>query len=134
MTAKEWLMRGWNINREINQLHEEREKAFSLACKTTGQTDKEKVQESIKNSTEDRNIRYSDYSKVIDERTDELYKIKEEILQAINKVENGTYRTLLIARYIGFKKFEEIATEMNYSYIHVVKNLHPKALSSIRVY
>ena len=40
MTAKEWLMRGWEINTEINTLLEEKEKAFSQACSVTAPTDR----------------------------------------------------------------------------------------------
>ena len=76
-------------------------------------------------------INYASYSEMIDNRIDELYAIKQEILQAINLVDDGTLRTLLIARYINFGTWEQIAVDLHYSYVHIVHNLHPKSLKAI---
>ena len=50
----------------------------------------------------------------------------------IDKVENGTYRLLLTLRYIRFMTWEQVAEEMNYSYVHVVYNLHSAALRQVK--
>ena len=48
------------------------------------------------------------------------------------KVEDPTRRNLLIYRYLDFETWESIAVMMNYSYVHVVHNLHPKAIEKIK--
>ena len=132
MTTKEWLNRGRNLNEEINALIKAKEKALYDACNVSIAYDKERVQTSQNNSTEAKFTRFADYSKAIDERIDELYKIKQEILKAISGVDNSTYRTLLIERYINFKTWEEIAVYMNYSYMHITR-LHGKALQRVKM-
>lgn len=131
MTVKEWLNRGYWIDREINALLREQERSLVLATKTTAATDGERVQTSRGNSAEARFINYADYTNLIDERIDELYAIKREIITAINRVGDNTLRQLLIHRYIEFMRWEKIAEEMHYSYVHVVHTLHPRALAAI---
>lgn len=128
MTVKEWLNRGYKLDKEINALLEEREKAFNLACKASAPpTDKERVCTTQVNSTEAKYIQYSEYTRLIDERIDVLYKVKDEIMTVISAVENNTYRTLLILRYVQFKTWEEIADETKYN-LRWVHRLHKKAL------
>ena len=134
MTTKEWLMRGWEINKEINTLLEEKERAFAFACSVTAPTDHERVTTTRRNTSEDKFVRYSneDYEKEIDRRIDEMYQIKLEILSAIELVNDSTLRKLLIKRYLQFKTWEQIAVEMNYSYMHITR-LHGKALQEIKM-
>lgn len=132
MTTKDWLMRAWNLDKEINQLLATKAEAYGRATGTTASTEGERVQTSRNNSSESKFVSYTEYSAMIDKRIDELYDIKQEILSAINQVQDSSLRTLLIARYINFKTWERIAVEMNYSYVHLVHNLHPKALQAIK--
>lgn len=132
MTTKDWLNRGRNLNEEINALIKAKEKALYDACNVSFAYDKDRVQTSRNNSTETKFTRFADYSKAIDERIDELYKIKQEILKAISGVDNSTYRALLIERYINFKTWEQIADYMNYSRMHVTR-LHGRALQKVKM-
>lgn len=134
MTTKEWLMRGWEINTEINTLLEEKEKAFAQACSVTVPTDRERVTTTRRNTSEEKFVRYSneDYEKEIDRRIDELYQIKLEILSAIGAVNDSTLRKLLVKRYLQFKTWEQIAVEMSYSWRQIVR-LHGKALQKIKM-
>ena len=61
MTTKEWLMRGWEINKEINALLEEKEQAFSHACSVTAPTDREHVTTTRRNTFEEKTVRYAYY-------------------------------------------------------------------------
>ena len=131
MTTKEWLNRGYKLDKEINALLKEQSAALTRATGSTCGTNAERVQTSRRNTTEDRFINYASYSEMIDNRIDELYAIKQEILSAINKVNDAVLRTLLIEKYVNFHTWEQIACNMNYSYVHVVHNLHPKALNAI---
>ena len=129
MTVKEWLLRAKNIDDEINSLNEEAERAFSKATVRTRSTGGSTA--SPDNSTERKFINYAMYRAYIDERVEVLYKTKLEILAAIDKVRDNDLRLLLIKRYIKFKTFDKIAEEMHYSYVHIVHNLHPKALYAV---
>lgn len=131
MTVKEWLNRGYKLDKEINALLNEQSAALTRATGSTCGTNAERVQTSRRNTTEDRFINYASYSELIDNRIDELYAIKQEILSAISKVNDAVLRTLLIEKYVNFHTWEQIACNMNYSYVHVVHNLHPKALNAI---
>lgn len=128
MTVKDWLNRGYKIDKEINALLLEREKAFNLACKVSAPpSDNERVKASAGNGSENRYIKYAEYSRLIDSRIDRLYQVKNEILTVISVVENNTYRTLLILRYVQFKTWEEIADCMGYE-VRWVYKLHEQAL------
>ena len=71
MTTKEWLKRGWKLDREIQQLIEARDEAFAAATSTTCGTEGEKIQASQKNASEAKIIRYTAYTEQIDKRIDE---------------------------------------------------------------
>lgn len=132
MTAKEWLNRGWKLNREIDALLEEQRRALELATVTTSAPQEDKVQGGEGNRTADKFANYAAYAAEIDSRIDDLFQIKQEIDQAIEKVENTTYRTLLIERYINFKKWEQIAVDMDYSFRQITR-LHGEALKKIKM-
>ena len=132
MTTKEWLNRGWKLDKEIDALLSEQRRAFDIACSTTTSLTQDKVQTSQSNSAENKFINYANYSKMIDVRIDELYAIKQEILQAINTVKDSAYRTLLIERYVNFKTWEQIAVDMNYCWRQIMR-LHGQALQKIKM-
>lgn len=131
MTAKEWLNRGRALNKTIEGLEKAKARAYDIAVGTAAELT-EKVQESHGNSVEDRLVTYADYCRDIDKHKTELFKILKEIMEAIMKVEDPTLRNLLIYRYLDFETWESIAVMMNYSYVHVVHNLHPKAMEKIK--
>lgn len=57
-----------------------------------------------------------------------MLEMKKTILDKINKVSSMQYRTVLTLRYINFKKFEEIAVIMGYSYRQTTR-VHGLALA-----
>lgn len=127
MTVKEWLNRGYGLEREIRRITNERLKAyaqlFGKACKGS-----EKVQTSRINRTEEQYIKYLEYDEKLNKRIDELYDIKQEILTVIDNVEDNRLRELLIARYVNFQKWEEIADSFGYDVRHIFR-LHRRALA-----
>lgn len=126
--AKKWLSRAEKLDEEINELIKSQQRALTRATSVTCGIGDEKVQTTQKNSTEGKFINYASYSEMIDNRIDELYAIKQEILQAINKVDDGMLRTLLIARYINFGTWEHIAETIDVSEKWVRTGLHIRAL------
>lgn len=125
---KEWFGVGRKLNYEIKQLEEARTEAFNLACGALQGTSGEKVKQSSSNGSERKFITYSDYAIEIDKRLAELKQYKAEVLCIINNVKNTSYRTILTARYINNKTWEEIAQDMNYD-IRWIYRLHGQALS-----
>lgn len=57
----------------------------------------------------------------------ERAKKRAQITTQITLMANRTYMQLLFKRYVEFKKFEQIAIEMNYTYEYV-RQLHAQAL------
>ena len=131
MTTKEWLNRGYKLDKEINALLTEQSAALTRATGSTCGTSAERVQTSRRNTTEDRFINYASYSELIDNRIDELYAIKQEILSAINKVDDAVLRKILIKRYINSEGWEKIAVDIGYS-LRQTQRLHGKALLKVK--
>lgn len=130
MTVKEWLQYGRKLNDEVEQLKYAQRQALELACETSIDMNNEKVQTSGGNATERKFIAYADYSKMLDEKIDELVDYRVRMLNLINRLDNTIYRTLLIARYINCKTWEQIADEMGYD-LRWIYRLHGKALKAI---
>lgn len=128
MTVQEWLNRGWHVEREIKRLTKARAAAYG-ALLGVGEQDGEKVQTSKKNVTEERYLKYLAYDEQLDKSIDELYEVRQEIFQVINEIEDNRLRELLIARYISFHKWEEIADALCYDIRHVFR-LHRLALEA----
>ena len=74
--------------------------------------------------------RLMDTEAEVDENIDRLVDLKIEIMNTIWKVEDVNCRHLLEERYINFKSWEEIASDMNVS-VRWVHKLHAKGLELI---
>ena len=127
MTAKAWLKRGWQLDREINSLLRTKQETRDRLTSVTAGYDGESVQ-----GTRDphRYDRLAELDEKIDRRIDQLVAVKQEIVDAIAQVEDSRYRTLLTERYMEFKTWEQIAVDMNYTWRRVMQ-LHGEALNSI---
>lgn len=128
MTVKQWLMRGWKTNREIDSLINARQDAFERLTAITQKLDKISV-----NGTKDPHAfdSYVAFEDEINRRIDQLYAIKTEIIQAINQIPSPIYRAVLIERYINMKTLEHTAENLNYSYQHMCR-LQGKAFIELR--
>lgn len=129
MTAKEFLNRGRDIEKEIEQLRRLKHRAYNQATSATTTADKQPVSGGM---GRDVFASYAQYTAALEEQTAELLDIQREIRAAIEKVKKARYRQLLTARYIEGMTWEQVAVEMNYSYSQIVKYLHPRALEAIR--
>lgn len=130
MTVKEFLKRGRLLNREILELTEAQTRAFNAACGGAVDTSAERVQTTPANGSEGKFLAYAAYGTEIEERIRELNGYRQRMLEIINRVENTTYRSLLIAYYINCKTWEQVAEDMNYS-LRTIHRLHGKALWAI---
>lgn len=109
MTTKEWLYRARNLNQQINQLIEQqdaiRAKCMSITPSYGGE---------IVTSTKDPHSKLDSLFSLddkINKKVDELIAVKREIMQAIRRVENATYRKLLTRYYVQCKTWEQVAED-----------------------
>lgn len=130
MTAKEWLNRGFKLNREIEQLVEAKQRAEALARKAVPSVSGKSIQTSRKNITEGKLVSYSEYTGLIYRRVNALFDVQQEIVEAVGRVEPPLLRALLTARYINYKTWDEIAAELGYD-LRWVHRLHREALEQI---
>ena len=131
LSTKEWLNRAWKIDNEITALERELLSARERMLSVTAHYSDIKVQTSKGNKTEDATLKYIEYKNKLECRIDALYAVKCEIADAVSKVDNPTYRTLLTLRYLQFMTWERIAEKMHIDGRHIYK-LHNKALYVIR--
>lgn len=75
-------------------------------------------------------ISIADYEAIINEHMDNLYKALEETTRLINLVDDPQAHLVLQMRYRNFKKWEQIAAELGYSW-RQVHRLHGKGLEGI---
>ena len=130
-TTKEWLNNARKLSDEVEQLKYAKEKAYNDACRTSIGYGDERVQTSKINSSEQKFTIYAEYSSLLSQKIEELEKYQTRVLMAIYLIDNVVLRTLLIARYINCKTWEQIAEDMGYSDKWVKTGLHSKALKAL---
>ena len=126
LTTKEWLMRGWKLNREIDKLIEAREAYRAMLTSVTANPSGDVVQ-----STKDPHKfdRLAEYDDALGADIAEYDHIMWEIQTTIHKVRDSRYRLLLLDRYTLFKTWEQIAVDECYNIRHVWR-LHGEALKA----
>lgn len=135
MTPKEYLSRYKYIETEIELLKENLTRLRSLSTKTGGS-----VASSASKGTHKTNSAKHEYTldrimaidSQLDTKINQLLDTRNEISCLIDNVKDNTLRLLLQMKYINGYSLELIAEKLNYSYIHIVKNLHPKALKEVK--
>lgn len=127
MTAKEWLRRGWKIDQEINSLLRTKRETRDRLTSITAGYEGDPVQGTRDPHKYDRLV---ELDSKIDERVDQLVQIKAEITEAIARVQDSRYRTLLTERYLCFRTWEQIAVDMNYSWKQIHR-IHGEALIAL---
>lgn len=124
MTAKQWLSRGMNIDREINTLLTIRDGVKARATSVTQTISGDPVQGTKDPHKFDRLVELDEQ---IDRLVDKLVETRLDIISAIGELEDGRLRELLYKRYIEGKRFEQVAVEMRYSWRQTCR-LHGDAL------
>lgn len=127
MTAKEYLRGYYDLTKQIEILDGEIADLTAEIENTGGNLDGMPKGSEIADKTGSLASRIADITtEVMDMRTKAINK-RHEILQNICQMKRGEYKMLLHQRYVQFKRFEEIAVEMNYSY-NRVRHMHGEAL------
>lgn len=125
---KAYLERYKEANREIDCLCEELSRWWALATKITPVLSQEPTGgHEGENQIELAVEKIIALEGQINTKIDEMLKTKQRVEKAIQTVQDGTLREVLVQRYILGKKWEQIADDMNYSWRRIYQ-LHGKAL------
>jgi len=134
MMAKEFLRQAYRLNELINSDLEELQNLRELSRSVSSPVFEEKI--SGTKSTDPPFVRYVgkiiDLEKQIQQEVDRLVKLKGDIREAINQMQNVDEKLLLRYRYINFLNWEEICVNLNVS-IRTVHRLHSSALQHLKV-
>ena len=134
MMAKEFLRQAYRLNELINSDLEELQNLRELSRSVSSPVFEEKI--SGTKSTDPPFVRYVgkiiDLKKQIQQEVDRLVKLKSDIREAINQMQNVDEKLLLRYRYINFLNWEEICVNLNVS-IRTVHRLHSSALQHLKV-
>jgi hypothetical protein len=133
LKAKEYLNKIRTIEAGINADIEEIESLTTLATKVTSVINDNRVQTSSdQQKIETYSVKIADLKSKIARELVEFLDYKKSVIKLIREFCSTDCMTLLHKRYFQYKKWEEIAVEMNYSYQWVSDGLHKKALSQVQ--
>ena len=81
--------------------------------------------------TEEAVIGTAETEQKLNEVLERLFNLKIDMLEMIQKVPDGLLQTILIQRYLFYRKWDEIAESLQYSTRHVLRK-HREALAALR--
>ncbi len=132
MTTKEYLSQAYRIDQRINSKLEQIKNLRELATKATSTISETGICDSgNKQRMESNVVKIIDLEREINEDIDMLIEVKKGIMAIIKRVENPEYQTLLELRYLCFKRWEQIAVEMDYGIDNIYK-MHQKSLKYMK--
>lgn len=133
MTAKEYLSQAFHIDQRINsklsQVMRLRETATDC---TATLSDMPRPDSPSRQQMADTICKIVDLEREINEDIDRLVDLKAEARRAINAVSDPDQQLILELRYLCYKPWNEIMTELGYSEATIYR-LHGEALKKILV-
>lgn len=128
MTAKEYLQKVRNKDREINNLISDKETLVEMMYSLSGAGEGERVQTSRNNDKLGTLYsRIDEKERKITQKIDELIDFRLKVSDEINRLEDIRYVSILHKRYIRFQSWERIAIDLGYN-VRYVQRLHGQAL------
>ena len=125
---KEYLNKVRTIDKEIDAKEEIKEQMRRRLVNVKATQYREiDVMGGERKTSEDRILDYIEYSEQINELIDKLIGIKMTVVEEIERIDDGLYRTLLTERYINNKNWENVADILGYDERHTLR-LHNDAL------
>ena len=129
MTAKKYLSRPYWIDMRIDKKQEEIDRLRAKLTKATAHIS-DMPRGGSGGDWTDADVKVLEMEQQIHKEIIELCRIKREVFEVIDAVEDERYRTLLELRYRNYMTFEEIAVEMHFSY-DWVRHMHKEALDVV---
>ena len=133
--TKEYLSRYYYLYQKVDSLKEELKHLEILADGTQGCSyDEPRVQKSP--SLKAPFIKYIDRitkkEKEIEEKVEELFKLRGEIENAIASIEDSTLELVLTYRYLNVFDWRDVASKLGYALSHVYR-LHRQGIMAIKL-
>lgn len=126
--VKEYLNKVRTIDKEIDAKEEIKEQMRKRLVNVKATQYREiDVMGGERKTSEDRILDYIEYSEQINELIDKLIDMKMTVVEEIENIDDGLYRTLLTERYINNKNWEVVANILGYDERHTLR-LHNDAL------
>ena len=130
MTAKEYLEQAYRLEQRIDSKLEQVEMMRYLTTKTSAIIRGDPGGGGDGNFMEDAIARIVDLEREIAAEICRLTELKREIAEIIGRLEEPEEQTVMEMRYLGYKRWPEIAQKMHRTESSLFK-LHRKALKSI---
>lgn len=128
MTAKEYLWRVRDAERELKQLEQAYTQARADILHLKGIAyDADKVTGGKIGDLSDAIAALEGYAQRLNAKWDELINLRETAKRLIDTLKDGRYREVLTLRYLDGQSWEQVAVTMGYTY-RGVTGLHGKAL------
>lgn len=127
MTAKQYLNRVRRIDKEIEALLRMVRKTRESLESMTQNYDGDGAQSTKNLHKFDRLV---ELESMVDKKIDEQIDLKAEILNTIMQLDDRRQRLVLMEYYVEMKTWEQVAVDLNYSYMHITR-LHGYALKEI---
>lgn len=133
MTAKEYLSQAFHIDQRINSKLSQvmRLREAATICTAT-LSDMPRPDSPSRQQMADTICKIVDLEREINEDIDRLVDLKAEARRAINAVSDPDQQLILELRYLCYKPWNEIMTELGYSEATIYR-LHGEALKKILV-
>ena len=128
MTAKQYLNRVRRIDKEIDSLEEMKQKTRERLESVTQNYDSDGAQSTKDPHKYDRLV---ELDSLIDQRISEQILLKKDTLATITQLSDRVQRMVLIKYYLQMKTWEQVAVDMNYSYMHITR-IHGYALREVQ--
>ena len=132
MTPKEYLLRAWQIEKRIDRLIDEREHIWARAEAVHSPVLSDMPKGRGTREWTDTVLELVDLCRTIDSEIRQLCRVKREVTEAIDSVEDMRYRRILELRYRSYKTWEQIAQETGYDERYIYK-LHGRALLDVKI-
>ena len=127
-TAKQYLNRVRRVDKEITALLRLVQSTRESLERVTQNYDSDGAQTTANPHKYDRLI---ELESLVDEKIDEQIALKTEILGTIMKLSDRRQRLVLIEYYVEMKTWEQVAVDLNYSYMHITR-IHGYALKEVQ--
>lgn len=128
MTAKQYLNRVRRIDKEIEALLRLVQKTRTSLESVTQNYETDGAQSSKDPHKYDRLV---ELESLVDSKIDEQIELKAEILKTIMQLDDRRQRLVLMEYYVEMKTWEQVAVDLNYSYMHITR-LHGYALKEVQ--